>query len=265
MKTRVISAIIAFLIVIPFFLIGGIVFELGVVVISLLALKELLDIFETKKELPFFMKLLSYILLCFFLLNRNYELANYQIPYEWFSIFFLFFFIPIILYKNQEKYDVLQAFYLISSIFFLGYSFQIISILRNYNMNYLIYVLLITIITDTYAYIVGRLVGKHKLIPSISPKKTWEGFIGGTFFGTFIASIYFHSVVSNQTPIFIVIGITFILSIIGQIGDLFFSSIKRYFNKKDFSNIMPGHGGILDRLDSLLFVLITFLLFIKFI
>ena len=132
-------------------------------------------------------------------------------------------------------------------------------------MNYLIYILLITIITDTYAYIVGRLIGSHKLIPSISPKKTWEGLIGGTVFGTFIASVYFHSVVSFETPILIVLIMTSFLSLTGQIGDLFFSSIKRFYHKKDFSNIMPGHGGILDRLDSLLFVLMMFILFMDFI
>lgn len=264
MKKRLISAIIAFIIVLPFFLLGGVIFELGILVLSLLSLKEVLDIFETKKEIPFFIKFLSYIFLSLFLFYQ-FSFSNHFISYQWISILFLVFFIPIVIYHNQEKYDIEQAFLITSSIFFLGFTFQILSLLRNHHMNYLIYILLITIITDTYAYIVGRLIGSHKLIPSISPKKTWEGLIGGTVFGTFIASVYFHSVVSFETPILIVLIMTSFLSLTGQIGDLFFSSIKRFYHKKDFSNIMPGHGGILDRLDSLLFVLMMFILFMDFI
>ena len=92
MKKRLISAIIAFIIALPFFLLGGVIFELGIIVLSLLSLKELLDIFETKKEIPFFIKFLSYISLSLFLLNQ-FSFSNHFISYQWISILFLVFFI----------------------------------------------------------------------------------------------------------------------------------------------------------------------------
>ena len=109
------------------------------------------------------------------------------------------------------------------------------------------------------------LLGSHKLLESVSPKKTWEGMIGGTIFGVLISSTFYHVVVDPNLPIYVLLIITTFLSIIGQFGDLVFSAIKRYYNKKDFSNIMPGHGGVLDRLDSIIFVILGFMFFISII
>ena len=89
--------------------------------------------------------------------------------------------------------------------------------------------------------------------------------VGGTVFGVFIATVYYHVVIDSLLPIYIVILMTLFLSILGQLGDLVFSAIKRYFGKKDFSNIMPGHGGVLDRLDSIIFVMLGFMFFISII
>ena len=82
--------------------------------------------------------------------------------------------------------------------------------------------------------------------------------------GTFIMTMYYVTVIGNQSNIFIVIGIILLMTIIGQIGDLFFSAIKRHYDIKDFSNLIPGHGGILDRLDSLSFVAIVFIIFMSY-
>ncbi len=101
------------------------------------------------------------------------------------------------------------------------------------------------------------------MLEVISPKKTWEGFVGGTILGTFIAVMFYKTVINPEVILSNLILITLFLSIIGQLGDLFFSAIKRHYNKKDFSNIMPGHGGILDRLDSIIFVMLAFSLFIN--
>ena len=137
--------------------------------------------------------------------------------------------------------------------------------LRSTSLAYVIYLFLITIMTDTFAYNVGMLIGRNKLLESISPNKTWEGMVGGTVFGVFIATVYYHVVIDSLLPIYIVILMTLFLSILGQLGDLVFSAIKRYFGKKDFSNIMPGHGGVLDRLDSIIFVMLGFMFFISII
>ena len=122
---------------------------------------------------------------------------------------------------------------------------------------------MITIVTDSYAYFIGRLIGKHKLLEEISPKKTWEGTIGGSIMSTFICTVYYITVINPQISILKIIFTVLFLSIIGQFGDLFFSAIKRLFGIKDFSNIMPGHGGILDRLDSIIFVMLAFTFFIN--
>ena len=117
--------------------------------------------------------------------------------------------------------------------------------------------------TDTFALFGGKLFGKHKLCPNISPKKTIEGSIVGLIFGTIIPVIFLSLTCTLNINLFYLIVITLFLSIIGQLGDLFFSSIKRSFCVKDFSNLIPGHGGILDRLDSLIFINITYILFMS--
>ena len=114
--------------------------------------------------------------------------------------------------------------------------------------------------TDSFALLTGMFIGKNKLAPTISPKKTIEGFVGGALMGTFIATSFYVTVINQNCSLVLVIFITLFLSCIGQLGDLVFSSIKREYGMKDFSNLIPGHGGILDRFDSLIFVFLAFIL-----
>ncbi|MGB0175947.1 MAG: phosphatidate cytidylyltransferase [Owenweeksia sp.] len=107
--------------------------------------------------------------------------------------------------------------------------------------------------SDTFAYLIGRSFGKHKLLERISPNKTWEGFLGGIVF-TLIAS-YIISRYIPILPLFSWMGLAVLVIIFGTVGDLFESAIKRGFNMKDSGRFLPGHGGILDRIDSLLFAL----------
>ena len=150
-------------------------------------------------------------------------------------------------------------------IFFLSVSMILLINVRAHSLSMLIYLILVTTMTDTFAYITGMLIGKHKLLESISPNKTWEGTIGGTLFGTFISTIFYVTVINPNINLAIIILVSAFLSLIGSFGDLVFSAIKRYYRKKDFSNIMPGHGGILDRLDSIIFVLLGFMFFLTLI
>ena len=110
--------------------------------------------------------------------------------------------------------------------------------------------------TDIFAYIIGKTLGKHKFT-KISPNKTIEGCIGGTI-GAIILSIIYTLICNKiwglQINYIYITLISCILSIVGQIGDLAASSIKRYTEIKDFSNLIPGHGGMLDRIDSVLFI-----------
>lgn len=105
--------------------------------------------------------------------------------------------------------------------------------------------------SDSFAYLGGSIFGKRKLLEHISPKKTWEGFMGGLIF-TLIAA-YLFSTQFILLDLFEWLGLAFIVVIFGTLGDLFESATKRHFEKKDSGNLIPGHGGILDRIDSLLF------------
>lgn len=103
-------------------------------------------------------------------------------------------------------------------------------------------------IVDTFAYFTGKLIGKHKIAANISPSKTIEGFVGGILSATLFSILFYYAFKANISLI-LFIAISFILAILAQVSDLIESRFKRKFNIKDSSNIIPGHGGFLDRLD----------------
>ena len=122
-----------------------------------------------------------------------------------------------------------------------------------YNPKIIIGIFVLIWTNDTFAYLVGKSIGKHKLFERISPKKTIEGFIGGFVF-TIIAGIIIAKYLLNTSNLTIWIGTAVLVSIFATLGDLIQSRFKRIAGVKDSGKIMPGHGGILDRLDSMIFV-----------
>ena len=114
------------------------------------------------------------------------------------------------------------------------------------------YVIIISYLTDVFALFTGMKFGKHKLNERISPKKTIEGFIGGWLSGLLLSLLWAYIFKFFYMEIEAIVIASITLPIISQIGDLIFSMIKRYYGIKDYSNLIPGHGGLLDRLDSLL-------------
>ncbi|WP_244948343.1 phosphatidate cytidylyltransferase [Candidatus Phytoplasma pruni] len=120
--------------------------------------------------------------------------------------------------------------------------------------KWFLYLFLITIASDSFAYFIGNLYGKRLLFPSVSPKKTWEGFLGGIAATTLLAVLFYSSYLDNYQAIIFLVVFTIINSIIAQMGDLIASKFKRDYKIKDFSNLLPGHGGLLDRFDSILFL-----------
>lgn len=264
MTKRVVSAIILVLIFVPFLVIGELPFAIFMSVLSLLGLYELLKVHETKKKFPIVLKVFAFLLTGYFCLynTSSIEFIN-KFDYRVMAGIIFLFITPMVFINDTKKYNLNDALFLIGSVLFIGLSFNLIIITRNYDITYIIYLLLITTITDTFALFTGKLIGSHKLCPKISPKKTIEGLIGGVFMGTFVATCFYNTVISSTTPLVIVILLTLFLCLVGQLGDLVFSSIKRYYEVKDFSDIIPGHGGILDRFDSLIFVVLLFTILIE--
>lgn len=266
MKQRIISAIVAAIIFIPIFILGGIWFNIAFFILTLLGLREFMKVREKEKKLPDFIRLISYLMITFLYfentLNNN---LDFSIDYRLVSGIFLTLLLPVVLYHDEKIYDIKDAFYLLGGVFFLGCSISLFYIYRSYSLELIIFLFLITIITDSYAYFVGRLIGKNKLLEEISPNKTWEGTIGGSLVGTFVGTVYYMTVINSNVDLFQISIITLFLSLVGQFGDLFFSAIKRKYKVKDFSNIMPGHGGVLDRFDSIIFVMLAFTFFLNLI
>lgn len=125
---------------------------------------------------------------------------------------------------------------------------------KGYNPKILISIIILIWTNDTFAYLVGKNLGKNKLFPSVSPKKTIEGFIGGIMFTIIGGALLAHFYIMTSN-LYIWIIIASIVSIFSTLGDLIESKLKRVAGIKDTGNIMPGHGGILDRLDSIIFVI----------
>lgn len=263
MKVRIISAIILLLIFVPLLIVGDLPFSLLMVAISLIGLREIFKVKRKQREIPVMMELFGYLAVAFLTLN-NYKSANlvFEIDYRIVAGMIFAFLLPVVFINDDKKYSVDDALFLVGATLFIGISMNLLILIRNFSLLYIIYIFLITIITDTFALITGKFIGKHKFAPKISPKKTWEGFFGGAIMGTVFGSVFFNTVIDPGVNLAVVIFVTLCLSIIGQLGDLVFSAIKRHYGEKDFSNLIPGHGGILDRLDSTIFVVLGFLLFL---
>lgn len=145
---------------------------------------------------------------------------------------------------------------------YVAVSFTSLSLIRYINHNFGVFlVVLVFVISwtcDTAAFAVGSLIGKHKLIPEISPKKTVEGAIGGVAFSALLCALYglgLDLVIEKiQVNYLYLVLFGIILSVVSQLGDLIASLIKREYGVKDYGRIFPGHGGVLDRFDSVLAV-----------
>ena len=248
MKKRIVGAIIVVAVLITALLLGDKIFALTMTIAALFGLKELIDI-KYEKEKINLVKFLAGIFLVLFLLNN----IMYQINEKSLIILpILGLIIPMIFYNDKNKYNINDALYLLGIIYFLAFSFGTIIEMREISIFKCIYIFIKSFVTDTYAYIGGMLIGKHKLT-EISPKKTIEGTVVGTIMGVFIGTMFYYTLIGDLN-LLITIIMSLSLTILSEIGDLVFSSIKRYFGKKDYSNLIPGHGGILDRFDSVIFV-----------
>lgn len=261
MKDRVVGAGILLFLLISSLLINKLAFAVVILIGSILGYRELMNIKYGKKENNFeIVRFIGYVSLILIVFNNYLYKIDYQML---FVIPILGLTIPIVLYNNSKRYNINDALFILGVVMFMGISFNNIIYLNNLDMYKCIFIFIIAFATDTYAYIGGMLIGKHNFT-SISPKKTMEGSVIGIIMGTFIGSIYYYAFIGGISTSIIIL-MCLLLTILSEVGDLVFSSIKRYFNVKDYSNIIPGHGGILDRFDSVIFVSLGLLVLINFI
>ena len=257
MKKRVISGAILLFLLIAFMTLNSKLFALFMLVCAIIGFNEFVNI-KYKKDNLVVIKVIGIISLIIMVLNNIFYTADKTITI---ILPLLGLTLPIVFYNDSKRYNINDALYILGAVFFLGFSFGTIIELRDSSIAECVFIFLIAFVTDTYAYIGGYLIGKHKLT-TISPKKTWEGSIVGTIMGVVAVSVYYYLVIGNIS-IYTVITMVLFLTILSELGDLVFSSIKRYFDVKDYSNLIPGHGGILDRFDSVIFVALGMALIIS--
>ncbi|MGI8315122.1 phosphatidate cytidylyltransferase [Halobacillus mangrovi] len=258
MKQRTITAVVAALIFIPIIVSGGWFFKLFVYVIASIALLELV---RMKKISRYSVASGLGLLLMWALMFPYKDLAEYGIVTENLitksEITLLAVLVLLsytVLVKNRFTFDD-AGFLLISTIYIgMGFHYLIETRVAEQGLKYLFFALFVVWATDTGAYLFGRALGKHKLWPQISPKKTIEGSVGGIVLACVVA-IIFQLVAPLSHSMLIVLLVTILVSIAGQIGDLVESAFKRHYAVKDSGKILPGHGGVLDRFDSLIFIL----------
>ena len=225
---------------------GGVLLKLIIFLITAISLIEFSNAMNNKKIF------INKYLLIFF------AIIYYAIDFVYIdSLIFLFFILLLFssLNRNNNIIDISLTFI---SVFYIIIPFSFIIFLKEKSIYWVWIIFLSAWSIDTTAYFVGKKFGKHKLCKNISPNKTIEGFIGGILGCVLVIFVYGICVknnfgISNISLFFISI----LTGIIGQIGDLIASSIKRFTNIKDFGNLIPGHGGMLDRFDSVLMISIV--------
>lgn len=254
MKKRTISAIIMLIILIGSFIINSKLFGLIMILLSLVGFNEIFTIKYGNKKL----KLIKWLgMLCLFMLTVSMVFSEVKTN-SLILIPLIILGLPIVFYDKVDKYNIDDYFYVLGSVYILGFAFGNLGNLAIKKAELCLFIFIISFITDTYAYIGGSLIGRHKF-SKISPNKTIEGVLIGSLMGTIIGATYYFYVVGGMSLIGTVI-FCLILTGLSEAGDLFFSSIKRYFDKKDYSNLIPGHGGVLDRFDSVIYVSIGLML-----
>lgn len=266
-------------------------FEVVMVLFVLGAINEFLSMFEKKdvltknfKRIVTLMTVATYLALVGFVGFNQSEASIVQLEliHILISILIVLLFIYFVMSKNFTVEHIGKALLV---IIYVAFGAASITSVRFIGVRFITYMFLISLLTDTFAYVIGVKFGKHKMTPTVSPKKSWEGAIGGTIAATIFSSLFaiyygwlfpattflgniFNSSgqqtildrivldepLSMSLQVVIIVVMTFTASIVSQFGDLMASKLKRHFEIKDFGNIFPGHGGIMDRFDSVLLV-----------
>ncbi len=252
---RISSALIGFPLVAAIIIIGNkYVVSIGLAIIAMLAMSEYLHAVSTKANPVKWLSYLSCIAISLLSLVTQEQYVNIMLI-SMFVILLILFFQIIVTGMKTNFNDIVYTFMGIIYIAFFTGAMVMVNGLNNGKIL-IWYIFIAGWGTDIFAYIIGKRFGKHKF-SSVSPKKSIEGCIAGTIGAILIAIIYTYFInlyTSLQLSYLYISLITIALSIIGQIGDFAASTIKRYVGIKDFSELIPGHGGMLDRIDSIMFI-----------
>lgn len=257
MKVRVITGIVAALVFIPFLIFSDTyLFVFMAVALSCIGEYEMLGCIGTRKKpmlsVPTFLVAVAVPLMTRLTATR----ANF-LRYTFYIYFAYIFVLLAASVFGGTRFTIDEAIATALTTIYITFAFSSIVLLRD--MNYGEYLYILAILTpwmcDIFAYFFGVSFGKHKLIPEVSPKKTVEGAIAGVVFGTIAVVLYGFVIgrMSGAEPRYLILtAVGIVLSLVSQCGDLIMSVIKRRYGVKDYGFILPGHGGILDRFDSII-------------
>ena len=257
MKTRILTSVLIVAIAVPMFLLSDyIVYPIVLAALSALSVFEMLRVLRFNKKL--FISIPSYLIAIALPIGAYFYRYD---PKDFFIfcsvivyLYLLYLLIISVVTRATVKFSSVTRVFCAAS--YVTLAFSALSIIRYIDNG--VYCFVIPFIcswaSDVFALVVGRIFGKHPLIPEISPKKTVEGSIGGVVFATAAMLLYGYLLdvfVESLSANYIVLGVMgLVLSMISQAGDLIASTIKREEGVKDYGNILPGHGGITDRFDS---------------
>lgn len=313
MRTRIISAIVGIVIVVPLLFLGDFFFFALMGAITIIGTYEIVHCAKKKYNPALYIVAIVFALLLTYwpmiATLPKYFGSNAEISYTNWHLFGAFdrlyiaiaivalgafglFFMVII----DKGFTVRDACFMFTMIFIITVGLQSALYLRYLpSLKYhelfgmpdtyfnlydnlesallIVYVLIGTFMTDAGAYFVGVFFGKHKMNPRISPKKTWEGFVGGILISTIVSlgfalifAAFKHPLVYGILDLehwYLILALSLIIPLVSTLGDFVFSCAKRHFEIKDFGNLIPGHGGILDRIDSVIFSVITTAVFLE--
>ncbi len=256
MKLRILSSIIGLPFLIAVVVLGGNVLKVAIFALAIIALTEVYKAISGRLKS---IHSVGFVLAALYLVFIDY-MSDYKMLTIMLIIMTLSVLVWLVIFYG--KFDIIDACVTVFGFFYVVMLFSSVYLVRNYERLGAFFVWLIFISAwgcDTGAYFSGKLFGKHKLVPKLSPKKTVEGAIGGVAVATLIAFLYGFIISrfsANAAEVRIIAYCTisgFLGSIFSQFGDLTASAIKRYNGIKDFGRIIPGHGGVMDRFDSILF------------